>query len=105
MRVKEITNDIMARAGIPSLNVFLYAGEIYRAVRVSELIGSKDPTEIQRKMQRTDAARRAYYEQFTGKRWGDSRNYTLSLDTGVLGYDTCIKIICEAARGAVALKG
>ena len=98
-------DDIMARAGIPSLNVFLYAGEIYRAVRVSELIGSKNPTEIQKKMQKTDTARRAFYEQFTGKRWGDSRNYTLSLDTGVLGYDTCIKIICEAARGAEALKG
>ena len=98
-------DDIMARVGIPSLNVFLYAGEIYRAVRVSELIGSKNPTEIQKKMQKTDTARRAFYEQFTGKRWGDSRNYTLSLDTGVLGYDTCIKIICEAARGAEALKG
>ena len=98
-------DDSMARAGIPSLNVFLYAGEIYRAVRVSELIGSKNPTEIQKKMQKTDTARRAFYEQFTGKRWGDSRNYTLSLDTGVLGYDTCIKIICEAARGAEALKG
>ena len=69
------------------------------------MIGSKNPTEIQKKMQKTDTARRAFYEQFTGKRWGDSRNYTLSLDTGVLGYDTCIKLICEAARGAEALKG
>ena len=57
--------------------------------------------EIQKKMKRTDAARRAYYEQFTGKQWGDSHNYTLCLDTGVLGYDTCIKMICEAARAAV----
>ena len=53
-------------------------------------------------MQKTDAARRTYYEQFTGKHWGDSRNYTLSLDTGFLGYDTCVKLICEAARQADA---
>ena len=58
---------------------------------------------IQKKMQKTDAARRTYYEQFTGKHWGDSRNYTLSLDTGFLGYDTCVKLICEAARRADAL--
>ena len=97
-------DDIMEKAGIPSLNVFLYAGDIHRAVRVSELIGSKNPTEIQKKMQRTDTARRAFYEHFTGKRWGDSRNYTLSLDTGVLGYDACVEIICEAARKAEAFK-
>ena len=53
-------------------------------------------------MQKTDAARRSYYEQFTGKRWGDSRNYTLSLDTGFLWYDTCVKLVCEAARKADA---
>jgi len=97
-------DDIMEKANIPSLNVFLYASEIHRAARVRELIGSDNPTEIQRKMQRTDAARRSFYEQFTGKRWGDSRNYTLSLDTGVLGYDTCIRLICEAAREAVAFQ-
>ena len=94
-------DDTLEKAGIPSLNVFLHASDIHRAVRVGELIDSKDPTEIQKKMKRTDAARRAYYEQFTGKQWGDSHNYTLCLDTGVLGYDTCIKMICEAARAAV----
>ena len=94
-------DDTLEKAGIPSLNVFLHASDIHRAVRVGELIDSKDPTEIQKKMKRTDTARRAYYEQFTGKQWGDSHNYTLCLDTGMLGYDTCTKMICEAARAAV----
>ena len=93
-------DDIMEKANIPSLNVFLYASEIHRAARVRELIGSDNPTEIQKKMQKTDTARRTFYEQFTGKRWGDSRNYTLSLDTGALGYDTCIQLICDAVRKA-----
>ena len=97
-------DDLMEKGNIPSLNVFLYASDIHRAARVSELIGSTDPNVIQRRMQRTDAARRAYYEQFTGKRWGDSRNYTLSLDTGVLGYDACVRLISEAARSAVAFQ-
>ena len=97
-------DDIMEKANIPSLNVFLYASDIHRAARVRELIGSDNPTEIQKKMQKTDAARRTFYEQFTGKRWGDTRNYTLSLDTGVLGYDTCIQLICDAARKAEAFQ-
>ena len=97
-------DDIMAKAGIPSMNVFLYASEIHRAARVGELIGSTNPTEIQKKMQRTDTARRAYYEQITGKKWGETRNYTLSLDTGFLGYETAAQLICEAARKADAFK-
>ena len=97
-------DDILEKAGIPSLNVFLYASDIHRAVRVSELIDSKNPSDIHKAMKKTDAARRSYYQQFTGKHWGDSRNYTLSLDTGVLGYETCIELICEAARKAEAFQ-
>ena len=97
-------DDTLEKAGIPSLNVFLYASDIHRAVRVGELIGSKNPTEIQKKMQKMDAARRNYYEQFTGKKWGDSHNYSLCLDTGLLGHETCIQLICEAARKAEAFQ-
>jgi cytidylate kinase len=97
-------DDTLEKAGIPSLNVFLYASDIHRAVRVGELIGSKNPTEIQKKMQKTDAARRNYYEQFTGKKWGDSHNYSLCLDTGLLGHETCVQLICEAARRAEAFQ-
>ena len=95
---------ILEKANIPSLDVFLYASDIHRAARVAGLIGSSDPTEIQKTIQKTDAARRAYYEHFTEKKWGSSRNYTLSLDTGFLGYDTCVKLICDAARSADAFR-
>ena len=97
-------DDIMEKANIPSLNVFLYASEIHRAARIGELIGSTNPTEIQKKMQKTDAARRAYYEQFTGKKWGYSHNYSLCLDTGFLGYETAVQLVCDAARNADAFR-
>ena len=97
-------DDILEKAGLLSLNIFLYASEIHRAVRVGSLIGSDNPTEIQKKMHKTDAARRAYYESYTGKKWGDSKNYHLCLDTGILGYDACVKLICEAARSAEAFR-
>ena len=91
-------DDILEKAGIPCLNVFLHASTIHRAKRVGELIGSSDPTVIQKKMQKSTAARRAYYEQFTGKKWGDSRNYTLCLDTGFLGFESAAQLIVEAVR-------
>ena len=95
-------DDILEKAGIPSLNVFLHASTIHRAKRVGELIGSTNPTVIQKKMQKSSAARRAYYEQFTGKKWGDARNYTLSLDTGFLGFEKAAQLIVDVARKAEA---
>ena len=89
---------ILNEANMDSLNVFIYADELHRAHRIGELIGSQNPTEIQKNMKRTDAARRNYYQQFTGRRWGDYRNYNLMLDSGLLGYDACVKLICDAAN-------
>lgn len=90
---------ILEEANIEALNVFIYSNDLHRAARISELINSTNPNEINRAMKRTDAARHSYYQQFAGKHWGDARNYNLSLDSGLLGYDTCVKLICEAARG------
>ncbi len=90
---------ILDEADIESLNVFLFADELHRAARVSKLINSDNPTDIQRAMRRTDAARRSYYQEFTPRKWGECSNYNLALDTGLLGYETCVKLICDAARG------
>lgn len=96
--VGRCADTILEEANIEALNVFIHADDIHRAVRVSELIGSKNPNDIQRAMKRHDSARHSYYEQFTGKHWGLAKNYNLCLDSGLLGYDACVRLICEAAR-------
>ena len=89
---------ILEENDIDCFNVFLYADDVHRAARVGEIIGSTNPTEIQKAMKRTDAARHSYYQQFSGRRWGDFHNYNLMLDSGLLGYDACVKLICDAAN-------
>ena len=91
-------DTVLRDAGVPSLNVFLFADEAHRAKRVGELIGSDDQGTIRRTMRRTDLARHSYYTHYTGKPWGEMQNYHLSLDTGILGFDLCVKLICAAAR-------
>ncbi len=93
---------ILEEAGIDCFKVFLYGDVLHRAARVGEIIGSTNPSEIQKAMKKTDQARRAFYQQFTGRRWGDCANYNLMLDTGALGYDTSAKLICEAVRSIEA---
>ena len=89
---------VLQEAGIDCLRVFLYADEKHRARRVGELIGSESPAEIQKALKKTDQARRSYYTHYTGRTWGDHANFHLCLDTGVLGYDVCVKLICEAVQ-------
>ena len=89
---------ILRQAGIDSLNVFVYADEAHRAARVGELIHSDEPAAIRRVMKKKDRARRAYYEHYTDQEWGDCHNYDLVLNSGTLGYEECVRIVCEAAR-------
>ena len=93
-------DTILEEFDMESLNVFIYADTLHRAARVSELLNTKNPSDIQKAMKKTDAARRSYYQQFAGRHWGDYHNYNLMLDSGLLGYDACVNLICEAA-GAV----
>ena len=57
-----------------------------------------DATELQRMITRKDHLRRNYYNHYTGRQWGDSHNYHLTLDSGVLGDALCVQLIVAAAR-------
>lgn len=91
-------DQILRQAGIPCINVFIHADDVHRAVRVSEMTGLTDATELQKMMVKKDNSRHIYYHHYTGKKWGDSHNYHMTLDSGALGYDLCVKLIVEAAQ-------
>ena len=91
-------DEILREAGMDALNVFIHADAVHRAVRVSELTGCTDATELQKMIAKKDNSRHTYYHHYTGKKWGDSHNYQLVLDSGALGYDLCVKLIQEAAK-------
>lgn len=86
--------------GIDTLDVFIHADEVHRAVRVSEMLGTTNATEIQKMMKQKDSSRHKYYNHYSGKKWGDSHNYDMTLNSGKLGYDLCVKMIVEAAKNA-----
>ena len=86
----------MAQQG-PCVILGRCADELHRGVRVTELTGTKNATEIQKMLAKRDNARHKYYNHYTGQKWGDSHNYDMTLDSGKLGYDLCVKLIVEAA--------
>lgn len=91
---------ILKETGYDCLNVFIYADAIHCAMRASEISGLKNATEIKKLMNKKNTARQSYYHHYTGKKWGDSHNYDMSLNSGVLGYDMCVKMIVDAYKQA-----
>jgi len=89
-------DEILRKAGIDSFNVFIHSSDIHRAVRVQQLTGITNASEIQKIIAKRDASRRSYYTHYTGKKWGDALNYHLCLDSGILGDDLCVKLILDA---------
>ena len=91
-------DDILQKAGVDCINVFIQASDVHRSQRVSEMTGITNPSELKKMLVKKDNSRHTYYHHYTGKKWGECRNYTLTLDSGALGYDLCAKLIAEAAK-------
>ena len=81
-----------------TLSVFIYADEAHRMERAAEVLNERDPDKVRRALRKIDRARSSYCYYHTGHEWADCHNYDLALDSGTLGYDMCVKMICEAAR-------
>ena len=91
-------DEVLRSAGVDCLNVFIHADAVHRALRVSELTGVTDPSELEKMLVKKDKSRHNYYRHYTGKHWGDSHNYHMSLDSGALSTDLCVEMIVKAAQ-------
>lgn len=79
------------------LSVFLHASSSFRAKRIMEKEQLSRP-EAEQKIQKTDRFRADHYHYYTGRMWGHSRNYDLSLDTE-LGEEAVEEIISQVLQG------
>lgn len=73
------------------LRVFIYADSDIRRERVETIY--HEPVGDLEKLEKKRAS---YYQHYTGKRFGDAQNYDMSLNSGSLGLDECVKMICSA---------
>ena len=53
---------------------------------------------IAKAMKKENSSRNSYFSYYTGKQMKDVKNWHITLDTGFLGYEACIQIICKAAE-------
>ena len=82
-----------------ALHAFIFADVPYRAERIVRRYGESEKTPEQR-LNEKDKRRRVNYQHYTGRTWGQSQNYDISLDSGVLGIDQCVDIICKIVENS-----
>ena len=81
------------------LDVFIHADMDYRADRIVRLYGESEKSPEAR-LNEKDKRRMINYEHYTGRTWGQARNYDLCLNSGALGIDTCVELIVAMAKNS-----
>lgn len=103
--IKQLANErpavIIGRCGFHILrefpnrvSLFLHADLQFRSKRVQQLfnVSEKEALEM---IAQSDKDRGNYIETFTGKKWTDTREYDLSIDTGKIGLDQSAALILD----------
>lgn len=79
------------------LHVFIKADWNYKSERIVEEYGI-DRGQTKEFAKKKDAARAQYYKCYTKQEWKNQENYHMVLDSGILGIDTVVRLITEAAQ-------
>ena len=74
------------------LNIFIHADLDSRIKRISKKM-NLPANKAREVIQKTDKQRASYYNYYTSKKWGDSKSYDLTLNSGRLDIDGCVDII------------
>lgn len=86
--------DYILRDKYDLLKVFIHADMKYRAKRIVEVYGEREESPEQR-LREKDKRRAAYHRFYTDMKWGHAQNYGITLNSGTLGIERCVKIIKE----------
>lgn len=76
------------------LKVFIHADEAFRADRIVKVYGERDES-VEQRLKDKDKRRAIYHRFYTNTKWGNAKNYDISLNSGVLGIDKCAEILKE----------
>ena len=79
------------------LNVFIHGSIPEKVRRICSLYNVTEVDSI-KMINDIDKRRRTNYNFYTEQKWGMAENYTMSLNSSVLGYDLCQKIIIDCAK-------
>lgn len=80
------------------VNAFIYASDVEkRKQRIME-VDHVSENNANYALKKRDKQRKAFYEFYTNKKWGERQNYDIMLNTANLGYEACADILIDIAK-------
>ena len=95
--------DYILRDDPRLVSVFITADRADRIARLCRVDGL-DAAEAEARMERTDARRAAYYDYYSGRRWGAAATYGLCVNSSLLGIDGTAECIIAFAERKLQTK-
>ena len=89
--------DFVLKGREDVVRVFVHADDDF-CLEQAMLVNSLSENQVKRKIAEVDEYHAKYYKYHTGKDWYDARNYDLSLNSGVLGFEGTMKEILNYMR-------
>ena len=74
------------------MKIFIHAPIEERVKNLVEHYGM-DEAAARKKIAKTDKKRASYYNFYTGKGWGDPKNYHMNIDSSLLGVEGTARMI------------
>jgi cytidylate kinase len=68
--------------------------------RVEQILNKQnvEPPEAKRMILQAESKRAAYYNYYTGKKWGHAESYDLCVNTSILGMEETEKMVADFIR-------
>lgn len=86
--------DYILRKRTDVLNVFIHADKKTRAKYLAEEL-KENVLDPEKYLKELDRRRSTYVQFYTDMKWGDSRQYDITLNTGKISFNQCVEILAS----------
>ncbi len=86
--------DYVLRERHDVVHFFFHSDMDSRIARAMKYYGLEEK-KAKEAIEKTDKKRAAYYNYYTGERWGEIKNYHMAINTDAIGIDNCVDILAK----------
>ena len=92
---------VLTNAGIPHVNVFISAPFEKRVERIMRMYPEHPEKQVRRMLKRSDAQHMRNFWFFTGKEWGKSENYDITINSASYGIPGSVALLIGMLEGEI----
>ena len=92
---------VLTNAGIPHVNVFISAPFEKRVERTMRMYPEHTEKQVRKMLKRSDARHLRNFRFFTGKEWGKSENYDITINSASYGISGSVALLIGMLEGEI----